>query len=373
MLTGQAGLIAQVVNVSGGLGNYRYGLIDGVGDNADFTIGATDGRLSLTEAQDTPTTLTAAATVNDEHPNTPALTLSLTLRVVDVLVFTPDRADIRITTYQSVPYALHTATAANPSGGDVTYSLLSTFPANFTDSINFTPSDRVVSLTAELTTPVSASIYIRATTATEQATLVLRLAAVDPPPLAATLVNASAVLLVGETGVVASLSVSGGGGTYTYSVGGDFAVSADGLLSLATAQSNVATLTATVVVNDTHDNTAPANAFLTLTIAEPVSFIPGAVTLSLITHADGVPATLHRANLLGGLGTRSYALVSTNPSDFDANITVDDGGEIRLRQRLSKPRHRRHLCSRRGGIRRHGDPAADGCGGGPAGLCRGLG
>ena len=56
-----------------------YGLIDGVGDNADFTIGATDGRLSLTEAQDTPTTLTAAATVNDEHPNTPALTLSLTL------------------------------------------------------------------------------------------------------------------------------------------------------------------------------------------------------------------------------------------------------------------------------------------------------
>ena len=72
-------------------------------------------------------------------------------------------------------------------------------PANFTDSINFTPSDRVVSLTAELTTPVSASIYIRATTATEQATLVLRLAAVDPPPLAATLVNASAVLLVGET------------------------------------------------------------------------------------------------------------------------------------------------------------------------------
>ena len=60
VLTGQAGLIAQVVNVSGGLGNYRYGLIDGVGDNADFTIGATDGRLSLTEAQDTPTTLTAA-------------------------------------------------------------------------------------------------------------------------------------------------------------------------------------------------------------------------------------------------------------------------------------------------------------------------
>ena len=195
VLIGYSGLVA-TVNSGGGLGNYRYGLIDGVGDNAGFTIGATDGRLSLTESQDTPTILTAAATVNDEHPNISALTLSLTLRVVDALIFTPDRADIRITTYRSVPYALHTATVQNPSGGDVSYSLLSTFPANFTDSINFTPSDRVVSLTAELTTPVSASIYIRATTATEQATLVLRLAAVDPPPLAATLVNASAVLLV---------------------------------------------------------------------------------------------------------------------------------------------------------------------------------
>ena len=150
----------------------------------------------MTEAQDTPTILTAVATVNDEHPNAPTLTLSLTLRVVDVLVFTPDRADIRITTYRSVPYALHTATAANPSGGEVSYSLLSTFPANFTDNINFTPSDRIVILTADLTTPVSASIYIRATTATERATLVLQLAAVDPPPLAAALVNASAVFLI---------------------------------------------------------------------------------------------------------------------------------------------------------------------------------
>ena len=69
MLTGYSGLVA-TVNSSGGLGNYSYGLIDGVGDNAGFAIGETDGRLSLTDAQDTPTILTAAATVNDEHPNT---------------------------------------------------------------------------------------------------------------------------------------------------------------------------------------------------------------------------------------------------------------------------------------------------------------
>ena len=76
----------------------------------------------------------------------------------------------------------------------------------------------------------------------------LRLAAVDPPPLAAALVNASAFVLTGYVGDVASLSVSGGVGAYTYSVGDDFAVDTDGLLRLALAQSNVATLTATVVM-----------------------------------------------------------------------------------------------------------------------------
>ena len=117
--------------------------------------------------------------------------------------------------------------------------------------------------------------------------------------------------------------------------GGDFAVGADGLLSLASAQSNVATLTATVTIEDSHDNTAPVNAFLTLTIAEGVSFVPSAFDLRLTTYANSVPFTLHRANLLGGLGTRSYALVSTNPSNFDANITVDSGGDIIVTQTIS--------------------------------------
>ena len=85
-------------------------------------------------------------------------------------------------------------------------------------------------------------------------------------------------------------------------------MSADGLLSLATAQSNVATLTATVVVNDTHDNTAPANAFLTLTIAEPGSFIPGAVTLSLITHADGRAGDTAPGEFTGRFGDAKLCL-----------------------------------------------------------------
>ena len=79
------------------------------------------------------------------------------------------------------------ATVENPSGGEVSYSLLSASPPDFADNINFTPSDRVVNLIAVQTTPVNASIYIRATTATEQATLVLQLAAVDPPAIVAAL------------------------------------------------------------------------------------------------------------------------------------------------------------------------------------------
>ena len=150
-------------------------------------------------------------------------------------------------------------------------------------------ADGEVLLQRSLTTATTLSLYIEAIEQlggiTRYATLLLTVAAVDPPPLAAALVNASAVLLTGETGVVASLSVSGGDGAYTYSVGGDFAVGADGLLSLASAQSNVATLTATVTIDDSHDNTTPANAFLTLTIAAPVSFVPDSVPLTMTTYA----------------------------------------------------------------------------------------
>ena len=189
-----------------------------------------------------------------------------------------------------------------------------------------------------LTTPTTLSLYIRALERlgdiNRLATLLLTVAAVDPPPLAAALVNASAVFLAGETGVVASLSVSGGVGAYTYAVGGDFTVGADGLLSLA-AGDDAATLTATVTIDDSHDNTVPVNAFLTLTIAEGGSFAPPAVGFLLTTYADSVPFTLHRANLLGGLGTRSYALVSTDPSNFDANITVNSGGDIIVTQTIS--------------------------------------
>ena len=62
------------------------------------------------------------------------------------------------------------------------------------------------------------------------------LTVVIPSALTATPANASVFVLTGYVGDVASLSVSGGVGAYTYSVGGDFAVSADGLLRLLCAK-----------------------------------------------------------------------------------------------------------------------------------------
>ena len=337
VLTGHSGLVAQI-NSSGGLGNYSYGLQDGVGNNASFAIGATDGRLSLTEAQDTPTILTAAATVNDEHPNTPALTLSLTLRVADALVFTPNRADIRITTYQSVPYALHTATTANPSGGEVTYSLLSTFPANFTDNINFTPSDRIVNLIAVQTTPVSASIYIRATTATEQATLVLQLAAVDPPALAATLDNAEPTVFTGYKGPVGQVNASGGAGAYTYAiqpVGGNLTVGADGRISLPAAQATPTTLAATLTVDDEHPNTPAVVLSVTLAVLASPALVGASLLVSpsytgpvaSITNASSGNWTLVAGDnnfTLGADGVLSLTTTIGVASTLTAAIVADE-------------------------------------------------
>ena len=335
VLTGQAGLIAQVVSVSGGRGSYSYGLIDGVGDNAGFTIGATDGRLSLTDAQDTPTILTAVATADDGHPNTPAVALSLTLRVVNALAFTPDRADIRLTTYQSVPFALHTATVENPSGGEVSYSLLSVSPPDFADNISFTPSDRIVNLTAVQTAPVSASIYIRASTTTELATLVLQLAAVNPPPLAAAFDDSRPIVLTGYSGLVATVNSGGGLGNYSYGLidgAGDnagFAIGVtDGRLSLTEAEDTPTTLTAAATVNDEHPNTPAVTLSLTLRVVDVLAFSPDRADIRITTY-QSVPYALHTATVQNPSGGEvSYSLLSTFPANFTDNINFTPSDRI---------------------------------------------
>ena len=288
VLTGYTGSVGSL-SVSGREGNrYSYNLV--AGDN-QFTVGE-DGVLSLTAAQNNVESLTLIVQVGDkseggslpvrvgytlngdtytvfQQGGSSRVTVGYTLLVGEELRFEPDKLAATITTYDS-GLVIHTVEALGGIG-DITYARVSANPPALAANFNVGSDNGEIRIQQPLTTPTTLSLYIRASENIGDnrfATLLLTVAAVDPPPLAAALVNASAVFLTGETGVVASLSVSGGDGAYTYSVGGDFAVGADGLLSLASAQSNVATLTATVTIEDSHDNTAPVNAFLTLTIAE---------------------------------------------------------------------------------------------------------
>ena len=336
LITGNAGLVAQV-NSSGGAGTHTYAFQSG-GNN--FAVGD-DGRISLLIARPTPTTLIAILAANDGHPNTPQVLLSLTLRILDILNFSPNKLSIQLTTHGAVPVALHTATAIDPLGGVITYALLSTNPAGFTDNINFTPANRVLNLTNQLTSPIAASVYIRATTdaATHKATLLVELGVVDPSAFVATLADAERRFTTGYTGLVAQVNASGGSGTRTYAfdpADGNLTVGTDGSITLLTAIATPTTLTGTLAANDGHPNTPEVKLTLALTILAPVSFSPTAAVAMLTTH-DSVPLTLDQANTQGGFGTKGYALVSTHPSAFGGNIAVSNTGNIILNQLITSP------------------------------------
>ena len=98
------------------------------------------------------------------------------------------------------------------------------------------------------------------------------LTVVIPSALTATPANASVFVLTGYVGGCRiAVGIRRRRRLY-YAVGGDFAVSADGLLSLALAQSNVATLTATVTIDDEHADTTPITAGYTLLVVEQLRF-----------------------------------------------------------------------------------------------------
>ena len=336
LITGNAGLVAQV-NSSGGAGTHTYAFQSG-GNN--FAVGD-DGRISLLIARPTPTTLIAILAANDGHPNTPQVLLSLTLRILDILNFSPNKLSIQLTTHGAVPVVLHTATATDPLGGVITYALLSTNPAGFTDNINFTPANRVLNLTNQLTSPIAASVYIRATTdaATHKATLLVELGVVDPSAFVATLADAERRFTTGYTGLVAQVNASGGSGTRTYAfdpADGNLTVGTNGSITLLTAIATPTTLTGTLAANDGHPNTPEVKLTLALTILAPVSFSPTATVAMLTTH-DSVPLTLDQANTQGGFGTKGYALVSTHPSAFGGNIAVSNTGNIILNQLITSP------------------------------------
>ena len=290
VLTGHSGLVAQI-NSDGGRGGYAYVLQDGVGDNEHFAIGSTNGRLSLTDGRSAPDNADGGATVDDEHPNTPAVTLSLILRIVKALDFAPNRADIRITTYQSVPYALHTATAENPSGAAISYSLLSASPPDFADNISVRPANGVVSLLSTPTAPPYRLPIHSCDYGYGAGDLGVAIDGGVPPVL----VNASGAVLVAYTGAVASITNVSPTSGFTVVFGDEhFTVGRDGVLSLTATINPRSLLTVSIVV----DVPLPSLVTLghTLTVA-PCSFYTAGCQ-PFVNYNGGTRRTHHNGRIV---------------------------------------------------------------------------
>ena len=95
-------------------------------------------------------------------------------------------------------------------------------------------------------------------------------------------------------------------------------MSADGLLSLASAQSNVATLTATVTIDDEHADTTPITAAIRCWLLNIAICIGAAVTITTYDRGE----VFYTAEALGGIGDITYLRVSANPPAFTGNFDL---------------------------------------------------
>ena len=173
VLTGYTGAVASVAYAPGGEWSLLFG-------DDNFVLG-TNGVLSLTAAQNGAATITASVRVS--HERISPVTLGYTLLAVDELRFTPDKLAATITT-SADNRAFLTASAVGPLSA-VRYALISVVPANLEDRFTAFADGGVVSVLQPLTTPITLSLYIRASEniggADRSATLLLTVAAVEAP------------------------------------------------------------------------------------------------------------------------------------------------------------------------------------------------
>ena len=151
-----------------------------------------------------------------------------------------------ITTYDS-GLTIHTAKALGGLG-DIAYIRVSANPPALAANFNVGSDNGEIRIQQPLTTATTLSLYIQAAgqIGDRLATLLLTVAAVDPPDFAAVLDDASPVVITGYNGLVAQVNSAGGGGGHTYtfqSGGGNFAVGADGRISLLISRPTPTTLT----------------------------------------------------------------------------------------------------------------------------------
>ena len=144
------------------------------------------------------------------------------------------------------------------------------------------------------------------------ASVVITLAAINPPEVMVDIKPIAAILLTG-TNAAATISISGGylpaGGDYAITItsnvasGNDIGISitGDDITLLAITANNPQTITATIIADDNHNNVIPATGYATLTVqALPVIGLTASRLLWTITTEVSITALAAQAGINNG-------------------------------------------------------------------------
>ena len=296
----------------GGSGTNTYALV-GDDDAGYFSLGENSGVLSLlADAQEGVYTLTVQAI--DEHDNTAEALATVGVSAVLSLTDAPPLFAV-----EEEAVSLHTF-AATGGIGDKTYTLV----AGSEDYFSLGISSGVLSIQGNA--PVG--IYTLSVEAADVSSKDVALALVE---VRSSLSLSAAPLLTVATGESVSLQMlvaSGGIGARTYTLVsgnelGYFAVDASGGVLSLRADAAVGVYTLTVGVKDGRDNTAEALAVVEVSAALSLSDAPSFMVIA------GVALSLHTFAASGGIGIKTYTLVSGNELGYFAVDAV--GGVLSLR------------------------------------------
>ena len=252
---GYVGHAASVALLSGntGAGGFTYSITM---TNSYFTVDSA-GRISLTAAFGQATVLTEAVVVNDTHPGTPPVTLTVSLGVYYAMSFQPPAGTATVSRKYLVTVAAVQATLGN---SPYTYSKHTVQSSTDADKITVTEAGEVI-ITATLSSVDRLTLYVEGSdTDNRKATyaqhIIVREAVRFEPDYT--------VLTIATTvsGVIYNASAAEGLLPYTYSAGRIFPVTAaitvlaDGAVSLAAALSVVQDIRVEINVRDVPGDTA---------------------------------------------------------------------------------------------------------------------
>ncbi len=330
LVTAGATLTAATVSVSGGYltsgGDYSY-ILESGGVSAIAEVNAE--AIVIVSAGTVAGMLTATVIADDNHLNTEAATVLLTVRIIDSFVFGAGDINATITTR-----IVNTATLARfaAAGGiaPYEYSAVSGLPTGVSLA-----EGGLLLLTSAADTPLTVSVTVSANDSQnppDRATAAVTIFFADPPSLTIDISRGATLVTAGATLTAATISVSGGyleeGGAYSYRLDSGGALAAADIDSLGVVTVSAAAeelITATVVVDDNHPNTPAATAFLTARVIHSFALAAGNVRATVTTQIIN-SATLARFAAAGGIAPYGYSAVSGLP----AGISLAEGGLLFL-------------------------------------------